>query len=1330
MKLRNKLFISIMFVLLAMLLWFNNISRADLTDAQRKTLVQNIENFIKQAPLNNIPLAYSQVGRQIGYNFCLGNKNSTTGPNGQIQYTSQGHTSYTVFDGQKYVKAGFRKAGNKVKNGLFFDCSSFTCAMYDMTFGKGTTGTISNTAMLMKGNYFYVIDKSDLKPGDILNRWKKSANDNVSPHVVIFLGYNADGTWRIAEAHSFGKRLSALVEEYIKSHPEIPGESKIDVTANANTPQVVIRDVKPSQYSTYSACRLKKTPTTCNIVNPFTGVTFEGEVESSVGDISSASTTDFSVLGATTGAYAYWPENFSVQDEVLKNSEGFFHKGMASYGGYTSFVTEYNWLINLASDVSSWFYSLIVNAVRAVILGWAEIFENIAGSILTAGNSQQSVSTIGILSGETRVDVEDIIYNKLPLFDVNVFNMSKAGEETLAQDGLIYKLRTVVSGYYYTVRTIAIIFMLVMLIVTAIKIAFSTAVTEKATAKEDLKKWVVGFIIIMVIHYFMIGIIAINEKGIEVLKSTVSTSTANITKSPTTVTLSTGEVITAITDKESVLEADKYEEETLYEQVRILAYDTNPLTGFAGAILYIMLIIYLIIFAVLYAKRLFSVLLLIIIAPFMGVMYSLGVINNSFKLNVWLKEFAYNVLIQLVHVVIYTLIVGLAVSLLKASTILSAIFACIALGILVKSETIVREIFGFKTQSLGGFEENNLGLLSGYFAYKSVSANVKKIKNVNKSNKSAKKGSKGKHIFINSDPKLMNTIPDTNMKLYDYSSKGEKGGSSRRASSANGQKTSDSTNSTSTTFVMPEIVGTTNQAESQTTQVSEGTINVNTATENNEASNFRTRKPRKTKGAKTPANFEYKSKQSQKRISTKMQTKMPIISVTPEFTRVVSRLGRPNIPKEITGVSRAKTRLKNKKVNFAELVMVNEILKKKKKLTREEKEEIGEEIRNATERVEERIEKEIGRIANEGYEHEITNYKNKFEEKTAKEAMLKNSVAQIRDRKELLEAVKASLEEVDRKTIETTLKEYMSANGKDTINSDDIVKIQKILNEKLEAQGKSIKIENSFTHDIRDTIKHSKMYEKTHGITETEEPRDKLKAKFVEGNGEASENSKFKVSDVVSSVKRIARDANLDKILTDSVVKDIRNDRKIKQAVTKQDEEAVTELIIKKLEEKFENAESNEKLKEGFKENFEEKLHNKYIEKQEVDNALSKMSGEKIVDLMYNLSNVERNINRNLKENKFASISQDVRTLQAYSSFNKELVGKEIYEDISDLILKMHKLSNVEKKTSRNVKNATSVLENMRETKLNQNSEVESLGKEIHEDINDIITKMGKNRSK
>ena len=119
-------------------------------------------------------------------------------------------------------------------------------------------------------------------------------------------------------------------------------------------------------------------------------------------------------------------------------------------------------------------------------------------------------------------------------------------------------------------------------------------------------------------------------------------------------------------------------------------------------IIYIVLVIYTVVFCLTYLRRVVYMAFLTIIAPLVAITYPIDKMNDgkAQAFNMWLKEYIFNLLIQPLHLILYTILVGSAMKF--AAT--NIFYVVIALGFLIPAEKLLRRFFGFeKAQTPGAF---------------------------------------------------------------------------------------------------------------------------------------------------------------------------------------------------------------------------------------------------------------------------------------------------------------------------------------------------------------------------------------------------------------------------------------------------------------------------------------------------------------------------------------------------------------------------------------------------------------------------------------------------
>ena len=284
-----------------------------------------------------------------------------------------------------------------------------------------------------------------------------------------------------------------------------------------------------------------------------------------------------------------------------------------------------------------------------------------------------AASIIGAMLGGD-FSIESIIFNQaienpIGLISVNFFD--KTGGNNDKTNDLIQEN---IATWYIAIRNIAITILVIVAMYIAIRMLLATTSEKKAQYKEILIYWVQSLALIFVLHYIMIGIIAINDALVKALYKA-------------------GEQVVSGKNNDIM--------ETLFvNALKAIKITTSMANTFA----YMVLCIVTIMFFISYLKRMMTIAFLITIAPLVTVTYSIDKIGDgkSQALNAWLKEFSYTILIQPFHCITYLALGSIGTQLLTRNDNFSDIFIGIYfLSFILQSENIVRGIFGIKPNNLG-----------------------------------------------------------------------------------------------------------------------------------------------------------------------------------------------------------------------------------------------------------------------------------------------------------------------------------------------------------------------------------------------------------------------------------------------------------------------------------------------------------------------------------------------------------------------------------------------------------------------------------------------------
>ena len=244
------------------------------------------------------------------------------------------------------------------------------------------------------------------------------------------------------------------------------------------------------------------------------------------------------------------------------------------------------------------------------------------------------------------LSVQDIIFNKVKITDINFFDIDGA-------DGVIKTIRENVAAWYVGVRNLASVVLVIILIYVGIRMAISTIAEEKAKYKKMLIDWFTSMCLLFVLHFIIILTIQLNNTLVGAIGDASST----------------GDIAKQFLDN---------------------ALNNVYLTkGMGNAICYLLLEAITFGFLIAYIKRMITIAFLIIIAPLVTITYSIDRMGDgsSQALNTWFKEFAYNILIQPFHCIAFLALCSAAVDLGEKANLADATLAICSPNFLLYSSS-------------------------------------------------------------------------------------------------------------------------------------------------------------------------------------------------------------------------------------------------------------------------------------------------------------------------------------------------------------------------------------------------------------------------------------------------------------------------------------------------------------------------------------------------------------------------------------------------------------------------------------------------------------------
>ena len=408
---------------------------------------------------------------------------------------------------------------------------------------------------------------------------------------------------------------------------------------------------------------------------------------------------------------------------TMYDGDGYDAEGRA-YNGRTSGTRtgkykgtkKISWLFENFLGFIDYLFGVLAYIIRAPFVGWANIVENMINDTVYEmsgvrieesapsvpeeeeeenvevepevpdGKSEDIyIPTANLAYGnEHRINVEDLIYNRVPLLDVNIFDIDLSDtlsdkKITISENSIIYKLRENVARWYMAIRIFSIVSLLLVLIYLGIRLAISTTAGTKAKYKSMLMAWLTGFILVFFIHYFMIVVIGVNDIFVNMLKGAEVRYSGGL---------------------------------SMYDTIRTRAYSLKLSEGVPATVMYMVLIYYLIRFMYVYFKRYLAINILALLGPVAAVKYAYDKISKgkSNSMVSWMRDFALNVLLQSVHALLYTTLMVIAYE-VGMESIPGFIISLVILNFVFKAEDIFLNIFKFDGKSLGDVRENK-----NYFA--------------------------------------------------------------------------------------------------------------------------------------------------------------------------------------------------------------------------------------------------------------------------------------------------------------------------------------------------------------------------------------------------------------------------------------------------------------------------------------------------------------------------------------------------------------------------------------------------------------------------------------
>ena len=301
----------------------------------------------------------------------------------------------------------------------------------------------------------------------------------------------------------------------------------------------------------------------------------------------------------------------------------------------------------------------------------------------------------------TEAGMGRVIQNYFFYRDGNSENEDNSNIVITSTNDAAYELKETISKWYYTIRNIAIIGLMLVLIYVGIRILVSSTASEKAKYKEMIKDWVIGICLVFLLQYIMVFALNFTDTLTNLLSAL-----AGEQHHVSVIKNADEKMIEIVSDDrfgENVLKGnDVHWYSNLMGRIRVLAQEESGSTAYIGyALCFLVLVLYTLIFTFTYLKRLLYLMFLTIIAPLVACTYPLDKLRDgkAQAFDIWIKEYTINLLIQPFHLLLYVVLISMAIDL--SST--NIIYSLVALGFMIPAEKFLRKMFGFDRASTPGF---------------------------------------------------------------------------------------------------------------------------------------------------------------------------------------------------------------------------------------------------------------------------------------------------------------------------------------------------------------------------------------------------------------------------------------------------------------------------------------------------------------------------------------------------------------------------------------------------------------------------------------------------
>ena len=317
------------------------------------------------------------------------------------------------------------------------------------------------------------------------------------------------------------------------------------------------------------------------------------------------------------------------------------------------------------------------------------------------------------VNGKTYVRYNMGGYSYAGTYYKRVINVGDSSGQMTAKS-FTSQLKEIIKNWYFIIRIMAIVGMMSVLVYIGIRILISSTASQKSKYKQLIGDWVVGMVLLFTMHYIMVFSNIFVDNLTDLLRNInplgqtalIEDENGKIEEELEKYDIKCVDKQQEITNEAIVYKDPKTKQiewnTDLMGHMRILVqYNKGTEETYIGyTIMYIVMVIYTATFCFTYIRRVIYMAFLTIIAPLVALTYPIDKANDGSAqgFNYWFKEYIFNLLLQPLHLLIYTILVSSAAELATSNWI----YALVAIGFVASAEKIVRQMFNFSKASTPG----------------------------------------------------------------------------------------------------------------------------------------------------------------------------------------------------------------------------------------------------------------------------------------------------------------------------------------------------------------------------------------------------------------------------------------------------------------------------------------------------------------------------------------------------------------------------------------------------------------------------------------------------